>query len=87
MAEAGCDGPDCKFLGARLESPAAKGRCTDTSGYISNAEIEEIIGMGDATKQWHDFGSNSDILVYNGELMIPCFFSLSSPTRLSNTDG
>lgn len=68
MAQAGCDGPDCTFLGARLESPAAKGRCTDTSGYISNAEIEEIIALGEVTRKWHDAGSNSDILVYNGKL-------------------
>ena len=43
MAKAGCSGPMCTFLGDRLNSQAKKGRCTGTSGYISNAEIEEII--------------------------------------------
>lgn len=69
MAQAGCDGFDCFFLGERLESPAAKGRCTDTGGYISNAEIDEIIALGEVTNQWHDIDSNSDILVYNGKFL------------------
>lgn len=44
MASAGCDGPNCKFTGGRLDSNAKKGECTDTAGYISNAEINKIIG-------------------------------------------
>lgn len=67
MAEAGCDGPDCFFLGERLESPAEPGRCTGTGGYISNAEIDEIIALGEVTKQYSDAISYSDILVYNGQ--------------------
>jgi GH18 family chitinase len=43
MAEAGCTGPDCTFTGTKLESHATPGRCTGTSGYISDAEICEII--------------------------------------------
>lgn len=42
MTKAGCTGPQCGFTGP--ESSAKKGRCTNTNGYISNAEIEEIIG-------------------------------------------
>lgn len=63
MAEAGCTGPMCKFTGSSRESNAAKGRCTQTGGYISNAEINEIISKGSVNKQWEDAGSN--ILVYN----------------------
>ncbi|GFF93568.1 killer toxin subunits alpha/beta [Aspergillus udagawae] len=63
MAEAGCTGPMCKFTGTSRISNAAKGRCTDTGGYISNAEIDEIINSGKVTKQWTDVGSN--FLVYN----------------------
>ncbi|GFG26431.1 killer toxin subunits alpha/beta [Aspergillus udagawae] len=63
MAEAGCTGPMCKFTGTSRISNAAKGRCTDTGGYISNAEINEIINSGKVTKQWTDVGSN--FLVYN----------------------
>lgn len=67
MSEAGCTGPECTFLGDRLDSPAAHGRCTDTGGYISNAEIDEIINFGNVNKEWHDGDSNSDILVYDGK--------------------
>ncbi|KAG2027031.1 hypothetical protein GB937_000767 [Aspergillus fischeri] len=63
MAEAGCTGPICKFTGTSRISNAAKGRCTETGGYISNAEIDEIINSGKVTKQWTDVGSN--FLVYN----------------------
>jgi len=63
MAEAGCTGPTCKFTGSPRVSNAAKGRCTDTAGYISNAEIGEVISHGKVTKQWKEAGSN--ILVYN----------------------
>ena len=41
MTKAGCTGPMCGFAGP--ESAAAKGRCTQTAGYISNREIYDII--------------------------------------------
>ncbi|KAI9374613.1 hypothetical protein BJX61DRAFT_540623 [Aspergillus egyptiacus] len=63
MAEAGCTGPMCKFTGTASISSAAPGRCTETGGYISNAEIMEIIQFGNVNKQWKEEGSN--ILVYN----------------------
>ena len=63
MARASCIGPMCQFTGSARESNAAKGRCTDTSGYISNAEINEIISKGKFNKQWKEVGSN--FLVYN----------------------
>jgi hypothetical protein len=73
LAEPGCKGPMCQFLGTRLESPAKKGRCTDVSGYISNAEIQEIVGSlsddadtGIKGEAWHDGASNSDMLLYDG---------------------
>lgn len=63
MAQAGCTGPSCKFTGSPRVSNAEKGRCTDTAGYISDAEINDIISYGKVTKQWTDAGSN--MLVYN----------------------
>ncbi|KAK8146893.1 hypothetical protein G3M48_002468 [Beauveria asiatica] len=63
MAAAGCEGPQCLFTGSARQSNAAKGRCTDTAGYISNAEISEIISSGRATRQWKEVGSN--MLVYD----------------------
>ena len=63
MTKAGCTGPTCTFVGP--ESAAKKGRCTDTAGYLANAEIDNIIAREDeGTKTWHDKESNSDIMVY-----------------------
>lgn len=66
MAEAGCDGPGCKFTGERLSSNARKGRCTGTAGYIADAEIEEILAdESRVNRHFVDPGSHSDILVYD----------------------
>lgn len=76
MAEKGCHGPMCKFLGTADHSPAEKGPCTNTAGYIANAELEYIQHIADGgsedtgmdyniTKKYHDEDSDSDILVYN----------------------
>jgi len=60
---AGCTGPGCLFTGSPLISNAAKGECTDTAGYISNAEIADIIDAGGVTEYRVE---DSDILVYGG---------------------
>jgi len=61
----GCWEPMCNFTGTRTESDAAPGRCTQTRGYISNAEINDIIRNGGG-KQFHDGASNTDVLLYQG---------------------
>ncbi|PVI08686.1 glycoside hydrolase family 18 protein [Periconia macrospinosa] len=63
MEQSGCDSEDCKFTGSPRVSNAYKGRCTDTGGYISNAEIQEIISRGNVQKKYTKEGSN--ILVFN----------------------
>ncbi|UKZ51070.1 hypothetical protein TrVGV298_004825 [Trichoderma virens] len=66
MSNAGCTGPDCTFTGANGQSNAAKGRCTNASGYLSNAEISEIISKSSKSKRtWFDKDTASDYLVYN----------------------
>ncbi|KAL6805035.1 glycoside hydrolase superfamily [Trichoderma sp. SZMC 28013] len=66
MAKTGCTGPDCIFTGANGQSDAAKGRCTNASGYLSNAEIYEIISKPSKSKKtWFDKGTASDYLVYD----------------------
>ncbi|KAL7940211.1 glycoside hydrolase family 18 protein [Trichoderma barbatum] len=66
MSKAGCAGPDCTFTGANGQSNAAKGRCTNASGYLSNAEINEIISkLSKSKKTWFDKDTASDYLVYN----------------------
>ncbi|KAJ5056167.1 hypothetical protein J3E72DRAFT_200340 [Bipolaris maydis] len=63
MAQSGCDSEQCRFTGSPRLSNAAKGRCTETAGYISNAEINEIVKFGNVKKMWKSEGSN--IMVYN----------------------
>ncbi|KAK2599166.1 hypothetical protein QQS21_005356 [Conoideocrella luteorostrata] len=75
MAQNGCWGPDCDFTGSRTQSDAAPGRCTKTGGYLSNAEINEIITRGDGVEVLHDGKSNTDVLLYKGD-----YVSYMTPT-------
>ncbi|KAK4195986.1 family 18 putative glycoside hydrolase [Triangularia verruculosa] len=69
MSQPGCWGPGCHFTGDRLTSYATPGRCTGTSGYIADAEINEIINSGSnrVVARFVDSPSNSDILVYDND--------------------
>lgn len=68
MAKAGCTASDCAFTGP--ESGAKKGRCTDTAGYISNAEINEILSSDKTAKKTYDQGSDSNFVVYDTDQWI-----------------
>ncbi|KAK7178764.1 chitinase [Paraphaeosphaeria sporulosa] len=88
MDEASCQGPMCKFTGTKDESDATEGRCTETAGYISNAEIREIItesllGSGGNATVSYDKDSDSDILVYGGNDWVSY---MSDKTKASRTD-
>jgi hypothetical protein len=46
--------------------PTAKeGRCTKTAGIIANAEINEILAIGNQTKTYYDAGFDSNIIVWD----------------------
>ncbi|EEA29070.1 conserved hypothetical protein [Talaromyces marneffei ATCC 18224] len=67
MAEAGCYTENCFFTGSSSVSNAEPGVCTNTAGYISNAEINEIMGNSSrVTTSYVDESSHSNILVYDG---------------------
>ncbi|THC89510.1 hypothetical protein EYZ11_011044 [Aspergillus tanneri] len=52
--------------GKKVIVDAKKGKCTNTTGYIANAEIEEILkDPGRVVKSFVDSSSHSDILVYD----------------------
>ncbi|KAL6873022.1 glycoside hydrolase family 18 protein [Trichoderma novae-zelandiae] len=65
MTDPRCKGPMCTFAGP--QSLAAQGACTTSSGYISNAEILDI--MEDkktySVQAWYDEKTDSDYLIYN----------------------
>lgn len=60
MATEGCYGPMCTYTEAGLA-----GDCTQTAGFISNAEINDIISNNPTAQTMQDSDSNTDILVYN----------------------
>lgn len=56
----GCIGPECLFTGPA--SGALVGPCTQTAGYLADAEIQSLISQGGV--QLRDDGSDSDIVTY-----------------------
>ncbi|KAK1756786.1 hypothetical protein QBC47DRAFT_443416 [Echria macrotheca] len=74
MADAKCRGPMCTFLGGRNKSQAKPGECTETAGYIADAEIRQIQAIAnagfsdaDAYQSLYDSDSDSDIFIYNND--------------------
>ncbi|OIW30765.1 hypothetical protein CONLIGDRAFT_614022 [Coniochaeta ligniaria NRRL 30616] len=67
MANAGCYGPNCLFTGTATQSNAAQGPCTQTGGYISDAEIKDILtnNASRVNQNFIDSVSNSRIVVYD----------------------
>lgn len=63
MAQKDCPHENCLFTESSRHSDAAEGRCTRTAGYISNAEINEIIATGNVNRLWAQDGTN--FLAYN----------------------
>ena len=71
MKDSACTGPTCEFTGSRTVSDAEKGICTDTGGYISDAELRSLVyaeefDEGGVVTTWFDEKSESDILTWNG---------------------
>ncbi|RMZ41946.1 class V chitinase [Aspergillus flavus] len=67
ITDASCSGPFCTFAGDKRHSMAYTGPCTTTSGYISNAELNNIIknpGNYSIVKSYIDKDSDSNILMY-----------------------
>ncbi|KAJ5724680.1 glycoside hydrolase [Penicillium malachiteum] len=62
MTDAGCYTEDCTFTGP--DSGATPGACTQTAGYISNAELESVI-EDEEVYMYIDDTSNSNVMVWN----------------------
>lgn len=63
MTTPGCTTEQCTYTGP--DSGAYPGRCTNTSGYISDYEIREIISRNPTAQKLFDKASYSNILVFN----------------------
>ncbi|CAI7591731.1 unnamed protein product [Penicillium glandicola] len=85
MATANCTGPDCTYTGP--DSGATPGRCTQTAGYISNAEIDEIISTNPTVQILFDDDSDSDIIVYNDTQWVGYMTTTTKSTRTTYYQG
>ena len=68
-----------------MDSQAEKGPCTQTGGYISNAEIEAIIteSPGRVNQHFLDDTSNTNILVYDDTQWVGYMDSAVREARIS----
>ncbi|KAG4441995.1 hypothetical protein IFR05_002521 [Cadophora sp. M221] len=65
MSEPGCTSEMCTFTGP--QSGATPGRCTGTPGYVSNAEIKEIISSNPNARTWYETQTMTNYLVYGSD--------------------
>ncbi|RAH65556.1 uncharacterized protein BO66DRAFT_383319 [Aspergillus aculeatinus CBS 121060] len=85
MTTANCTGPECTYVGP--DSGATPGRCTQTAGYIANAEINEIIATNPTVQVLFDSGSDSDIIVYNETQWVGYMTNITKSTRTTYYQG
>jgi hypothetical protein len=81
MTTAGCTGPDCTYTGPT--SGAIEGRCTLTNGYISDAEIKEIVASDPSAHTYVDSTSYSNILTYGSDQWVAYMDPSNKATRTS----
>ncbi|KAF4463877.1 Killer toxin subunits alpha beta [Fusarium albosuccineum] len=93
MASPSCTGPACKFTGSFSVSEAEPGVCTNSAGYLANAEIRQIIydaknkKAGVTAKSWYDSATDSDILTFGtkGKGMTDWVAYMSEATKAKRT--
>lgn len=93
MVDPTCTGPIYKYSGAFDVSTAEAGSCTNTSGYISNAELNLTMqGVDSGTsnykgRMWYDKDSALDIMVYGtkGEITTQVAY-MSDDTKKARID-
>lgn len=83
MAEAGCTGPMCNYLGDKTSSPAQAGVCTGEGGYIANAEIEMVMKTSANVEEWYDDDTMTDYLVYDDVQWVAYMKDDTKATRTS----
>ena len=87
MVDSSCTGVTCKFTGSPKLSNAEPGMCTDTSGYIADAEIQALIEAEDSdVKTWFDDASDSNIMTWNGN-WVAYMDSFTKYTRIQWVKG
>ncbi|KAI8966243.1 class 5 chitinase 1 [Daldinia sp. FL1419] len=80
MSQPGCYTELCTFTGP--DSGAIEGKCTDTAGYISNWEIQQILETPGNDAQQYFSNVAGDIVVYNGTQYISYMTTATYNSRL-----
>ncbi|KAL7944577.1 glycoside hydrolase family 18 protein [Trichoderma barbatum] len=79
MTSAGCWTSQCTYTGP--DSGALPGPCTNTSGYISNYEINKITSKNPSAQTHFDQDSYSNIVVYNDTQWVAYMNDSNKATR------
>lgn len=66
MAVPDCWQAQCEFTGSENQPEASPGVCTGTPGFMSLAEIDEIVSSKRDTASFHDNSSDTDVVLYKG---------------------
>ncbi|KND88122.1 Killer toxin subunits alpha/beta [Tolypocladium ophioglossoides CBS 100239] len=91
MEDPGCTGPGCRFTGP--DSTATPGECTDTAGYISQAELERYMNPKNGTisrraiAAWHDDSSDSDMMTYGNGTWVAYMSQGTKASRIARYAG
>jgi chitinase len=85
MTTPGCTGPMCTYTGP--SSGATPGNCTQTAGYLSNAEINNIIARNGNVQQFKDTATDSNILVYNSVQWVAYMDDNTKSNRIAQYRG
>ncbi|KAJ1800028.1 hypothetical protein LPJ59_001405 [Coemansia sp. RSA 2399] len=80
QSDPSCYGPSCTFTGTRNVSHATPGPCTNTSGYLSLAEINRIRGTTRVRNEYTDAGSQ--IMLYDNDQWI----AFNTPDQLDKRE-
>lgn len=81
MTQAGCTGPLCTFTGP--QSGATPGKCTNTSGYLANAEIVNILATDSTATTYYDIPSDSNIMVWDNTQWVAYMDNETLASRIS----
>jgi GH18 family chitinase len=81
MTDPGCTGPMCTYTGP--DSGAQLAPCTQTAGYIANAEINALITVNNSGVQtFHDSDSESDIVIYANDQWVAYMNDSTKQSRI-----
>ncbi|THC89832.1 hypothetical protein EYZ11_010716 [Aspergillus tanneri] len=83
MEDPSCTGPSCLFTGPN--STATPGDCTNTAGYISQAELSQLTSGSNLRRDvtsWYDSDSDSDMMTYGDGTWVAYMSQATKASRI-----